>query len=68
MRQKIPSSAKPKSPKREPSLASFRFLPPKMARAMDRIIGIQMDENEIVSAKIILVKNYFTIIYNLPRI
>jgi hypothetical protein len=53
MRQKIPSSAKPKSPKREPSLASFKFLPPKMVRAMDRIIGIQMDENEIVSARII---------------
>jgi hypothetical protein len=39
-----------------------------MARAMDRIIGIQMDENEIVSAKIILVKNYFIIIDNVPRI
>jgi hypothetical protein len=53
MKQKIPSNAKPKSPKREPSLASFRFLPPKIARAMDRIIGIQIDEKEIVSAKII---------------
>ena len=55
MKQKTPSSAKPKSPKREPSLASFRFLPPKMARAIDRIIGIQMDENVIVSARIILI-------------
>jgi len=56
MKQKIPSNAKPKSPKREPSLASFRFLPPKMARAMDRMIGIQMDENVIVSATIIGLK------------
>ena len=55
MKQKIPSSAKPKSPKREPSLASFRFLPPKIARAMDRMIGIQMDEKVIVSARIILI-------------
>lgn len=54
MKQKTPSNAKPKSPKREPSLASLRFLPPKITRAMDRIIGIQMDENEIVSARIIL--------------
>lgn len=54
MKQNNPSNAKPKSPKREPSLASLRFLPPKITRAMDRIIGIQIDENVIVSANIIL--------------
>jgi len=54
MKQKIPSSAKPKSPKREPSLASFRFIRPKITQAIERMIGIQIAENEIVRAKIIL--------------
>jgi len=52
MRQNNPSSAKPRSPS-QVLPASFRFINPKIIQAMDRTIGIQMDENEIVSAKII---------------
>lgn len=53
MRQNNPSSAVPKSPS-QVLPESFRFIKPKIIQAMDRTIGIQMDENEIVSARVIL--------------
>lgn len=54
MKQKIPSSAVPKSPSQVlPESLRIKIIEPKIAQAIDRIIGIQMDENEIVSAKII---------------
>jgi hypothetical protein len=55
MKQKIPSSAVPKSPSQVlPESLRIKIIEPKIKQAIDRIIGIQIDENEIVSAKIIL--------------
>ena len=57
MKQKNPSNAVPRSPSQVLPAESLRFITPKIKQAMDRIIGIQIDENEIVSAKIILIKS-----------
>jgi hypothetical protein len=53
MKQKNPSSAILKSSSQVLPAELLRFITPKIKQAMDRIIGIQIDENEIVSAKII---------------
>ncbi len=53
MRQNNPSSTKPRSPS-QVLPESFRFIRPKITQAIERMIGIQIAENEIVNAKIIL--------------
>ena len=56
MKQNNPNNAKYRSPN-QPVLESLKLFKPKIIQAIDRTIGIQIDENEIVSARIILVKN-----------